>query len=85
MGYRSDKDMGNEVNHLGGFRPTRPRFGARLGYVPEGPRLSNRDLVLNQISAPPWGQLPYMPSAGFMQRPYWMHTRYPRAIHRKRG
>lgn len=85
MGYRSDKDMGNEVNHLGGFRPSRPRFAPRLGAVPEGPRLTKQQLILNQITAQPWGKLPYMPSAGFMQRPYWQHVRTCRAIHSKRG
>lgn len=72
----ADKDLGREREHLGGFRASRPRASNRL---------TRRQLVLNQLTAQPWSKLPYMPSAGFVQRPYWQHVRTCRAIHSKRG
>ena len=80
----SDKELGRERDHLGGFRARKSRvpYTGRIAPTAAMPR---RQLVLNQMTATPWGRLPYLPSAGFMQRPYWENARTTRAIHMKRG
>lgn len=75
------------VGNVANGEVERARFVRRPDYsrIPPMNPVSSNQLALNQITAHPWGRLPYMPSAGFMKRPYWLHTRYTRAIHQKRG